>query len=171
MRKLFKLLGVFLLFITLTGCPLNIADPIDPPNVKVNPSWFGTYECDKYFDYFGLVKQIVLGQHSGFEYRVIIVKDKTLDENMKKEGMKEPVDDTLTAHISILGGQEFLNVNMGGAGYYFYKISKTNDGFLMSEISDRISSIVYTTDDLKRVIVRNIGCELLYGDSFPLKKE
>ncbi|HWB64678.1 MAG TPA: hypothetical protein VG603_14280 [Chitinophagales bacterium] len=152
MKKLKWIAPLFVLAVTLAGCPYSATVPLDAPSVKINDNLLGTWEPKS-----SNGETYVVTKTDNFTYK--IVKNST-DEKTP------PV--TYSAYMSSVGGDLFLNLKEENgepkASYYFFKyeISASGAKVTLHPVTDNIKETFTTSADLKAFFTKYKSLSFFY---------
>jgi hypothetical protein len=153
MRKLLNFLPLIGLFLLLTGCPYESEVPIDDPSVPVPGAIIGKWMKSGADKDFYLINKA--------ESNTMIVEENTWSEDSQSFSKVK-----YYAHLSDIGGNQFMNLKKEGTStYYIYKCELTGDKELkLIEVSNYVKEKFTSSQDLKKFIKKYMKLSFFYAD-------
>jgi hypothetical protein len=130
----------------LAACPYESAVPIDPPRIKINSAFLGTWQ-----DPIDSTKDYQVSEQSMFTYKII---EKIKDATESKQ---------YQAYISTVDETTFLNLwedipGEDSPAYLLYKLEIRNaNSVLLIEVTENIDEKFSSSDQLKSFIRSNMS--------------
>lgn len=168
--------------LVIAGCPYESDYPIDDPSIKVDINYLGKWEDTE-------KKTVGMSGGDGTDVPVYVVTRKSdyiygvsykYSSYSEEDGYTESVDN-YEAHISIVGGIQFLNVKKTSINdvseenrtgkYMLYKLEISGSTMVLTELSSCINKKFSNSAQVKSFITQNLTNELLYTESITFFKQ
>ena len=151
MKKLKWILPLLVLAVMLGGCPYQSEQTLDKPSIKVNNALIGRWESDT---------------TSAETY--LISKDDEFTYKIEKHGKEVKDVASYKAFVSKVDDDNFLNLwednGLEPISHYFYKLEmgKNNSKVSLIPVTENITEVFKTTEDLKAFFRKYKGLSFFY---------
>jgi len=143
MKNITLFIGALLVSVLFTACPYESIVAIDTPSAPINQKLIGNWKPQESNEVYKISK------HNDFTYAIDLEKDNAKTEHF-------------FAHISIVNGVNFLNLNeikpdSKEKKYILYKVELTDDNTLkVSPLTENIREKFASSEELKKFISENM---------------
>jgi len=147
-KNLLQLAAIWMIAFVLMGCPYNNDLPLSTTGMKIPDTLLGTWE--------------VSGENGN---KVQISKTSETTIGIAKTDGYDGTVSNYEGHITLIGGNMFINVKEGGdyATYYFYKVEKDGDfKVTIKPVTTYIREQFSSSEEMKSFFEKNMGNSYFY---------